>query len=323
MSDHQPVLMEEALRGLAIVGDGWYVDATYGRGGHSAGILAQLGAAGRLLAIDKDPQAVADAARRFADDPRFTIRHGGFEQFRNHVAPWLEGRGLAGVLFDLGVSSPQLDTPERGFSFAADGPLDMRMNTEAGPTLAQWLAAVKPAELARVIAQYGEQPGAHRIAAAIVRAREMGPVTTTGQLAAIVKAAAPASNRRQHPATRVFQALRIALNDELNALQTALSQALDLLAVGGRLVVISFHSLEDRIVKRYMNEQARGDPAYAGLPNIPLAAQPTLRLVGKLVRPSEREIEQNPRARSARLRIAEKTRNVNSSDKQPRAEGRI
>jgi len=308
MSDHQPVLVDEALRGLAVLGDGCYVDATYGRGGHSARILAQLGAAGRLLAIDKDPQAVADAAQRFGVDPRFTIRHGGFERFREHVEPWLEGRALAGVLFDLGVSSPQLDTPERGFSFAADGPLDMRMNNETGHTLAQWLAAVKPAELARVIAQYGEQPGAHRIAAAIVRARDAHAVTTTGELAAIVKAAAPPSSRRQHPATRVFQALRIALNDELVALQSALGQALDLLAVGGRLVVISFHSLEDRIVKRFMSEQARGDPAYAGLPKIPLAAQPTLRIVGKLVRPGDAELERNPRARSARLRIAEKTR---------------
>jgi 16S rRNA (cytosine1402-N4)-methyltransferase len=270
--------------------------------------LAQLGAEGRLLAIDKDPQAVADAAQRFADEPRFTIRHGGFERFSEHVEPWLEGRALAGVLFDLGVSSPQLDTPARGFSFAADGPLDMRMNTDTGPTLAQWLATVKPAELARVIAQYGEQPGAHRIAAAIVRARESHRIETTGELAAIVKASAPPSARRQHPATRVFQALRIALNQELDALQAGLGQALDLLAAGGRLVVISFHSLEDRIVKRFMNEHARGDPAYAGLPDVPLSAQPTLRLVGKLVRPSDAEIERNVRSRSARLRIAEKTR---------------
>lgn len=306
MSDHQPVLVDEVLKGLAIVGDGWYVDATYGRGGHSAEILAQLEARGRLLALDKDPAAVAHGRRRFAADPRFTIEHAGFEHFGAHVGPWLGAHALAGAFFDLGVSSPQLDDAQRGFSFMADGPLDMRMNTSAGPTLAEWLAHVDEADLARVIARFGEQPGAYRIAAAIVRARARAPITTTVQLREVIVAAAPRSRRSLHPATRVFQALRIALNDELGALEAALRQCLVMLGTGSRLVVISFHSLEDRIVKRFMSDHARGDPAYAGLPNPPLAARPTLRLVGKLVRPTEAEIDRNPRARSARLRIAER-----------------
>ncbi len=307
-SDHQPVLVDEALEGLALVTDGWYVDATYGRGGHSAMMLAALGPRGRLLALDKDPAAVAHARRRFADEPRFSVRQADFAAIATEVADWLGPQRLAGILFDLGVSSPQLDTPERGFSFNADGPLDMRMNTSTGPTLADWLAHVRQSELAQVIARFGEQPGAHRIAAAIVRARAEAPILTTLQLADIVSAAAPRSQRRQHPATRVFQALRIALNAELEALQTGLAQSLDLLRSGGRLVVISFHSLEDRIVKRFMNEQARGDPAWAGLPDMPAQARPRLRLIGKLIRPTEAELARNPRARSARLRVAERLR---------------
>ena len=306
MTDHQPVLVDEVLNGLAIVGDGWYVDATYGRGGHSAEILARLEARGKLLALDKDPAAVADARERFLDDPRFTIRHAGFEQLAECAASWLGGRTLAGALFDLGVSSPQLDDPQRGFSFATDGPLDMRMNTTEGPTLTEWLASVDQATLGHVIARYGEQPGAHRIAAAIVRARSREPISTTARLREIVTAAAPRSHRSLHPATRVFQALRIALNDELGALEAALDQVLALLGAGGRLVVISFHSLEDRIVKRFMAGHARGDPVYAGLPSPPPAALPRLKIVGKLVRPSAAEIARNPRARSARLRVAEK-----------------
>jgi 16S rRNA (cytosine1402-N4)-methyltransferase len=306
MSNHQPVLMDEVLKGLAIVGDGWYVDATYGRGGHSAEILAHLEARGKLLALDKDPAAVAHARERFSTDPRFKIDHAGFEQLSECVVPWLGAHALAGVLFDLGVSSPQLDDPQRGFSFTEDGPLDMRMNTAQGPTLAEWLARVDEAELGRTIARFGEQPGAYRIAAAIIRERERAPIETTARLRDIVVAAAPRSRRSLHPATRVFQALRIALNDELGALDAALKQCLALLGAGGRLVVISFHSLEDRIVKRFMSEHARGDPAYAGLPNPPPAARPTLRLIGKLVRPSATEIQRNPRARSARMRVAEK-----------------
>jgi 16S rRNA (cytosine1402-N4)-methyltransferase len=304
---HQPVLLREALDGLSLRDDGWYVDATYGRGGHSAEILARLGAQGRLLAMDKDPEAVAHGSQRFGADARFAIRHAGFEDFHDVVAPWLGQQALAGVLFDLGVSSPQLDVAERGFSFAHDGPLDMRMNTASGPTAAEWLASASQSELTEVLFRYGEEPRARQIAAAIVRERALAPLSTTRQLASLIAAHAGRQTGRTHPATRAFQAIRIALNDELAALERGLAQSLELLAAGGRLVVISFHSLEDRIVKRFMAREARGDEAYAGLPNIPPHARPRLTLVGKLVRPGAEETERNPRARSARLRIAERT----------------
>jgi 16S rRNA (cytosine1402-N4)-methyltransferase len=302
------VLLREALEGLALRDDGWYVDATYGRGGHSAEILARLGPQGRLLALDKDPEAVAHGTNRFAADARFTISHAGFEELDAVVTPWLAGGRLAGILFDVGVSSPQLDQSARGFSFANDGPLDMRMNTEVGATAAEWLAGVSQTELTDVLFKYGEEPRARRIAAAIVRARDAEPITTTRALADLVAAHAGRQQNRIHPATRVFQAIRIAVNAELDALERALPKAVELLASGGRLVVISFHSLEDRIVKRFMAREARGDEAYAGLPNIPPHARPRLRLVGRLVRPSDEEIESNPRARSARLRVAERER---------------
>lgn len=302
------MLLQEALEGLALRNDGWYVDATYGRGGHSAEILARLGPQGRLLALDKDAEAVADARGRFGHDARFAIRHAGFEDLAAVAGPWLGGRGLAGVLFDLGVSSPQLDVAERGFSFAHDGPLDMRMNVTAGPTAAEWLAGVSQSELTDVLFRYGEEPRARQIAAAIVRQRAVEPLTTTRQLADLVGAHAGRPTGRIHPATRSFQAIRIAVNDELAALERGLAQSLESLMAGGRLVVISFHSLEDRIVKRFMAREARGDEAYAGLPNIPPHARPRLTLVGKLVRPTDAEVERNPRARSARLRVAERAR---------------
>jgi 16S rRNA (cytosine1402-N4)-methyltransferase len=301
------VLLQEALEGLSLRDDGWYVDATYGRGGHSAEILARLGSQGRILALDKDPEAVADAGARFGRDPRFTAVHGGFEELGTVAVAWLGGHALAGVLFDLGVSSPQLDVARRGFSFAHDGPLDMRMNTSQGATAAEWLAGVPEPELADVLFRYGEEPNARRIAAAIVGARSAHPLTTTRQLADLVAAHTRRHAGRIHPATRTFQAIRIALNDELGALERGLTAALALLAPGGRLVVISFHSLEDRIVKRFMAREARGDEAYAGLPTIPPHARPRLKLVGKLVRPAAAEVECNPRARSARLRVAERT----------------
>jgi 16S rRNA (cytosine1402-N4)-methyltransferase len=300
------VLLQEALEGLSLRDDGWYVDATYGRGGHSAEILARLGPQGRLLALDKDADAVADARERLGGHSRFTAEHAGFEDLAAVAAPWLGERRLAGVLFDLGVSSPQLDVADRGFSFAHDGPLDMRMNRTHGPTAAEWLAAVSEQELADVLYRYGEEPRARRIAAAIVRARATEPLTTTRQLAALVAAHAGRQEKRIHPATRTFQAIRIALNDELGALERGLAHAVALLGERGRLVVISFHSLEDRIVKRFMAREARGDEAYAGLPNIPPHARPRLTLVGKLVRPGSAELERNPRARSARLRVAER-----------------
>jgi len=303
------VLLQEALEGLSLRDDGWYVDATYGRGGHSAEILARLGSQGRLLALDKDADAVADARERLAGDPRFRIEHAGFEELAAVAKPWLGPGRLAGILFDLGVSSPQLDEPSRGFSFAHDGPLDMRMNRALGLTAAEWLADIPQQELADVLFRYGEEPRARQIAAAIVRARATTPIRTTRELADLVAAHAGRhpGRARIHPATRAFQAIRIALNDELGALERGLAQSLELLAEGGRLAVISFHSLEDRIVKRFMAREARGDEAYAGLPNVPPHARPRLTLVGKLVRPGEAELERNPRARSARLRIAERT----------------
>ncbi|HEX5048330.1 MAG TPA: 16S rRNA (cytosine(1402)-N(4))-methyltransferase RsmH [Gammaproteobacteria bacterium] len=303
---HQPVLMREALDGLALRHDGWYVDATYGRGGHSAEILARLGAQGRLLALDKDPEAVAHARERFGAEPRFELAHAGFEDLAGVAGPWLGGRPLAGILFDLGVSSPQLDQPARGFSFAADGPLDMRMNTSEGQTAADWLAAASHGEIVRVLRDYGEEPRARQLASAIVRARAAAPLTSTRQLAELIGAHAGRGKRRIHPATLAFQAIRIAINDELGALERGLAAALELLGGGGRLVAISFHSLEDRVVKRFMAREARGDEAYAGLPNIPPEARPRLKLVGKLVRPADDEVARNPRARSARLRVAER-----------------
>jgi 16S rRNA (cytosine1402-N4)-methyltransferase len=300
------VLLQEALEGLSLRNGGWYLDATYGRGGHSAEILARLGSQGRLLALDKDADAVAHAREQLGSDPRFTIEHAGFEELAAVARPWLGQRRLAGILFDLGVSSPQLDVPQRGFSFAHDGPLDMRMNQTHGATAAQWLAGVGERELADVLFRYGEEPRARQIAAAIVRARATEPLTTTRQLAALVAAYAGRREKRIHPATRTFQAIRIAINDELGALERGLEQSVALLEEGGRLVVISFHSLEDRIVKRFMAREARGDEAYAGLPDIPRHARPRLKLVGKLVRPGAEELERNPRARSARLRVAER-----------------
>jgi len=300
------VLVEEALDGLQVAADGAYVDATFGRGGHSARILERLGGQGRLLALDKDPEAVAAGRRMFGADPRFSIVHAGFEDFDAVVRPWLADSVLRGALFDLGVSSPQLEDPARGFSFSREGPLDMRMDPTRGESAAEWLARVSEDELARVLREYGEEPRARAVAAAIVRARKAKPITTTTELADVVARAVGRGKPGLHPATRVFQAIRIAVNRELDALESALAQAEKLLAPGGRLVVISFHSLEDRIVKRHFARASRGDPRYAGLPSIPPFARPTLKLVGRLIRPTADEIARNPRARSARMRVAEK-----------------
>ena len=306
MTDHQPVLVKEALEGLAIAADGWYVDGTYGRGGHSAEILAQLGEHGRLFALDKDPEAVAHGRARFAAEPRFAIEHGGFQSLDRYVQPWLQGNALVGVLLDLGVSSPQLDTAARGFSIVHDGPLDMRMDTTRGDTAAEWLAHVGEDELRRVFYRLGEEPRARQIAAAIVTARAVAPITRTQQLAEIVAQSSGYRRSRVHPATRVFQAIRIQINAELADLERALERCMELLTAGGRLCVISFHSLEDRIVKRFIARQAKGDPAYAGLPDMPPQARPRLRRIGRLIRPSAAEVATNPRARSARLRVAER-----------------
>ncbi len=301
---HVTVLLEEAVDALAIKAGGAYIDATFGRGGHSRRILAALGASGHLLAMDRDPAAIA--AGQAVNDPRFRLVHGAFGELAE-VACAAGMAAADGILFDIGVSSPQIDEGERGFSFRHDAPLDMRMDTTQGETAAEWLARADTREITEVIRNYGEERFAFQIAKKVVAARLAQPVVTTGQFAAIVRTAVRTREPGQDPATRSFQALRIHINQELGQLEVALPQAIELLKPGGRLVVISFHSLEDRIVKNFMREQSSAD----GLPkNLPLRAdqlpKPKLRLVGKAMKPSAAEIEANPRARSAVLRVAEK-----------------
>lgn len=303
---HVPVLLDAVLDGLRIRDDGCYVDGTFGRGGHSGAILERLGAAGRLVAIDRDPAAIASAGPGFGDDPRVELVRGELGE----LDAILDARGLKGrvdgMLFDLGVSSPQLDEPGRGFSFRHDGPLDMRMDPESGVPASEWLNNVDVTELSRTLKQYGEERQAKRIARAIVAARASAPLSTTRALADVVAAAAPQRGSRIHPATRTFQAIRIAVNDELGQLERALAASLDALSAGGRLAVISFHSLEDRIVKRFIRKHAREDERYRGMPDVPAEFRPLLRPVGRALAASEHEIDANPRARSARLRVAER-----------------
>jgi 16S rRNA (cytosine1402-N4)-methyltransferase len=303
---HAPVLLDEALVGLAVRPDGFYLDATFGRGGHARAILMKLGPTGRLCAVDRDPEAVASAQQALGSDPRVQIIHGNFRDIADLLPrTWVE-RGFDGILFDLGVSSPQLDSPGRGFSFMQDGPLDMRMDPESGESAARWLARVDQDELARVLRELGEERFARRIARAIVARRSQAPITRTGDLAAIVAEAVPTREPGKHPATRSFQAIRMHVNAELESLAAALASSLRLLAPHGRLVVISFHSLEDRAVKLFMRRHATVDPVYAGLPEVPARARPVLRIVGKAVRPGESAVAANPRARSAVLRVAER-----------------
>jgi 16S rRNA (cytosine1402-N4)-methyltransferase len=306
VTDHTPVLPVEVLAGLAVRADGRYCDATFGRGGHTAAILGALGPRGRVIAVDRDPDAIRAGRLRFAGEPRLTLVKGSFGRLEELVrAAGLEG-GLDGVLMDLGVSSPQLDEARRGFSFMQDGPLDMRMDNEAGQSAAQWLARAAERDIAAVLRTLGEERFANRIARAIVAARVAQSIERTGQLAAIVAAAVPTREPGKHPATRTFQAIRIHVNGELEALESALPQAVRLLAPGGRLCVISFHSLEDRIVKRYIRREEQGDPVYAGLPQVPPHARPRLARVGGAVMASEAEVAGNPRSRSAVLRVAER-----------------
>ena len=305
MASHRTVLLAEAVEALAVKPDGVYVDATFGRGGHSRSILARLGPAGRLIALDRDPAAVAAGAA--IADARFAIRHARFGELAEAVGE-AGARQVDGVLFDLGVSSPQLDEAERGFSFRADAPLDMRMDPSGGEPAAAWLARASEEEIRKVIKNYGEERFAGPIAKAIVAARTRERIDRTVQLARIVAAAVRTREVGQDPATRTFQALRIHVNQELEELSLALPQALELLHPGGRLAAISFHSLEDRIVKRFFQSQARPEVPE----RLPLKAtempQPRLKLVGKLVRPTSEEVNANPRARSAILRVAEKVR---------------
>lgn len=305
---HQSVLLDEALESLNIRPSGVYIDATFGRGGHSRAILQRLDEKGRLIAFDQDPEAVAYGREQFADEPRLTIEHCNF----NQVADVVEQYGLTGkidgVLMDLGVSSPQLDDAERGFSFLRSGPLDMRMDTSRGITAREWLAKVKPADLINVLKRYGEEKFAKRIATAIVETREQREIKDTGDLAEIISNAIPVKDKFKHPATRSFQAIRIFINEELQAVEQGLKGAASVLAKGGRLSVISFHSLEDRIVKRFMRDISSRPKLPAGLPVMEADIEVPYRLVGKPVVAGEAELEVNPRARSARLRVLERRR---------------
>lgn len=303
---HRPVLLSEAIEGLALRPGGVYADGTFGRGGHSRAILLRLGPQGRLIGFDKDPRAVAAGEKLAAEDPRFAMVRGSFAMLGQQMASRNLAGKVDGVLLDLGVSSPQLDDPARGFSFTREGPLDMRMDPDSGISAADWLADASDQDIAEVLKAFGEERHARRIARAIVAARTQAPVRTTGRLAEIVARANPSHEKGKHPATRTFQAIRIFINRELEDLEACLPQALDVLAPGGRLAVISFHSLEDRIVKRFMREQARGDVFPPGVPVTQDQLHPTLRLVGKAVYPGDEEVAANPRARSAVMRVAER-----------------
>ncbi len=308
-NEHVPVLLGPVLKGLEIKQDGCYVDGTFGRGGHSGEILKRLGSNGRLIGIDRDPDAIASAPKTLTDDPRFELIRGELAQLKNFISERNLCGEVDGLLFDLGVSSPQLDEAHRGFSFRRDGPLDMRMDPDTGTSASIFLQHVEQKELIRVLRQFGEETHAPRIARAICDARVDTRIETTGQLAAIVEAAVPAKARGQkkHPATKTFQAIRIAINGELEQLTAVLEQSVEVLKKGGRLCVISFHSLEDRIVKRFMRDASREPEQYRGMPSIPEEFQPKMRTVGKVIVASSEEIEVNRRARSARVRIAERS----------------
>jgi 16S rRNA (cytosine1402-N4)-methyltransferase len=303
---HAPVLADEALAALSLEAGGYYVDATFGRGGHTARILAALGGEGHVLAIDRDLEAIETGRRRFADELRLTLVHAPFSRLGVLVPQYAQGRPCSGLLFDLGVSSPQLDTPERGFSFRSDGPLDMRMDATRGEPVRAWLARASLDEIREVIGTLGEERFARRVAEAIVEARRTHPLERTGELAALVARAVRTREPGKHPATRTFQALRMHVNDELGELRHGLAAAVDVLAVGGRLVVISFHSLEDRLVKQFIRDASTLDPELARLPFLPAGAQPRLKRIGRKLRPDALERERNPRSRSALLRVAEK-----------------
>ena len=302
---HQTVLLHEAVDALVTLPDGFYVDGTFGRGGHSRYLLQNLNRSGRVLGVDKDQEAQAAAHELAESESRFQFFHGSFAELPQQ----LRGMGVDavdGILLDLGVSSPQLDDGDRGFSFMRDGPLDMRMDTSRGETAAQWLSRADLQHIAGVLKEYGEERFARRIATAIVAARAVSPIETTSQLARLVSEAHPRWEKHKHPATRSFQAIRIKVNRELEDLQAFLSVALDMLRVGGRLVVISFHSLEDRLVKRYMRDMARGDSLPRGVPVTDSQLNRRMRLVGRSVKASAEEVAGNVRARSAVMRIAEK-----------------
>lgn len=305
---HIPVLLNEAVEHLITKRDGVYIDATFGRGSHSRAILAALSAKGRLIAFDKDPEAVQYGQSLAAQDSRFTILHSSYAELAQQLQALSLMHQVSGILFDLGVSSPQLDNPARGFSFTKAGSLDMRMDTTQGRSASEWIRDVSEEELANVLWQYGEEKFSRRIARAIVDARQATPITTTVQLAKIIAQAVPKTKDtfEKHPATRSFQAIRIVVNQELTELEQGLTQALDALQAGGRLAVISFHSLEDRIVKQFIRQQEKGQVIPRGLPIKSSQFAAKLKSVGKAIKPSLQEVNTNPRARSAILRIAEK-----------------
>ncbi|MGI9330312.1 MAG: 16S rRNA (cytosine(1402)-N(4))-methyltransferase RsmH [Gammaproteobacteria bacterium] len=305
MEQHVPVLRDQVLEQLVRRPDGIYLDCTFGRGGHSRAILSRLAKGGRLYALDRDPQAVAVGIELAAEDERFVIGHAPFSDF----GAYLDAQGvdcLDGLLLDLGVSSPQLDDADRGFSFVREGPLDMRMDPGTGLSAAQWLNAAEEREIAQVLRRLGEEKAAGRIARAIGQRRKETAINTTGELAALIEAEVPRRPGAKHPATRSFQAIRMHINRELDELDAALAQTSDRLCRGGRLCVISFHSLEDRCVKRFMRDHARVDPALSRLPIVPASAQPLFKLPTRALRPTALEIADNARSRSASLRVAER-----------------
>ena len=303
---HQPVLLKEAVDALAVRPDGVYMDATFGRGGHSRAILARLGKSGRLIVLDRDPEAASVAHELAKSDTRVSVHRAPFSNLER-IATEEGVRGkVDGVLLDVGVSSPQLDDPRRGFSFSESGPLDMRMDPEHGESAAAWLKRAPESEIADVLHRYGEERNARRIARAIVAARAGGPVEDTARLAEIVSRATPRRDPHKHPATRSFQAIRIFINRELEELATCLEQCLRVLAPAGRLVVISFHSLEDRIVKRFIRDHARSPAPDPKAPWLEPEGKPELRAVGRAGKTGESEAQANPRARSAVLRAAER-----------------
>ncbi len=314
MVEHVPVLLDEALDGLGLgdhddSGDraGLYVDATFGRGGHTARLLAALGPEGRVLAIDRDPQAIAAAAATFATESRLQVAHAPFGELAALLHEHFPGRPVRGVLFDLGVSSAQIDQPQRGFSFQTEGPLDMRMDPTRGRSAAQWLATADHAEIRDVISRLGEERFASRVASAIVAARDVEPLQTTAQLSRLVAGAVRTREPGKNPASRSFQAIRMHINDELGEIERGLAGALRVLAPGGRLVVISFHSLEDRLVKQFMRRESQPDPQLAKLPMLPPGYAPRLDLVGRKHKAGDEELRANPRSRSAILRVAVRT----------------
>lgn len=307
MWKHDTVLLQEAVSALDVLAEGIYVDGTYGRGGHSALILEHLGVSGRLIVIDKDPVAIEHARERYADDPRVYVWHGSFRDFPAALSAAGVTDKVQGILLDLGVSSPQLDDAERGFSFMREGQLDMRMDTSRGESAAQWLNRVDEAEIIDVLWRYGEERFSRQIAKEIVRTRVQSPLQTTTQLAELIASVIRKREPGKNPATRSFQAIRIKVNQELDDVEACLQQTVESLAPSGRLVVISFHSLEDRIVKHFLRDVSSPPRLPKGLPVMPTFVQPPMQLIGKALRASDAEVQGNVRARSAIMRVGERT----------------